>query len=114
MLLRIYFHDFIVIQTASKTLFERDRSNSGNAKWYSGISEHETNSNPAWPKDQNQSSSTLTNLQTERNFLKSRASFVGSLDSFAFLKGIPPPIFTPSLIAAVGEKVNAAMMVIDL
>lgn len=31
MLLRIYFHDFVVIQTASKTLFERDRSNSGNA-----------------------------------------------------------------------------------
>ena len=59
MLLRIYFHDFMMIQTASKKLFERDRSNSGNAKWYSGISEHEANSNPAWPKKQNQSSSTF-------------------------------------------------------
>ena len=39
MLLWIFF-DFMVIQAASRKLFERDRSNAGNGKWYSGIPEH--------------------------------------------------------------------------
>ena len=46
----------------------------------------------------------LSNLQTERNCLKSRASFVGSIDSFAFSEGNSSPNFHSEPDAAVGEK----------